>query len=190
MAPLHDYQVSSPKDSLIGGPKLPSHHAFQPSHYDTSRTKHYSGVRVDEENQATASPQSSSTGWSQFPDKLSRVGTAKIQPKLSKSTSWALEIVSLMIATGAMIAMVVLLAQYDDQPLPKWPHDITFNAMIALLATLTVTALAVPLSNSFSQLKWIRFTTGAAPLADMEIFDDASRGTWGAALMLVKLRGG
>lgn len=177
MAMVHDPPSSFNSGQSFDGLDLPNH-------------KRLSRVNIDEESQLNGSPQTTSSGWSHFPGKLSRVGTAKIQPNLSKSSSWALEVVSLLLATGAMIAMVVLLAQYDDHPLPEWPHDITFNAMIALLATLMTVTLAVPMSNSLSQLKWIRFNTKSSPLTDMELFDDASRGTWGSALLLAKLRGG
>lgn len=187
MTASYSHQAMGPSDPFVGGPEYSSDSIFQPSSYNN--TKPYSTVHV-EKGQTQGSPESSSTGCSQLPEKLGRVSTARIQPKLSKSTSWAMEIVSLLIATGAMIAMIVLLAQYDDHPLPEWPHEITFNTMIALLATLMVAALAVPSSSALSQLKWIRFMTGAAPLSDMEVFDEASRGSWGAALLLVKLRGG
>ncbi|KAK1491302.1 hypothetical protein CCUS01_03087 [Colletotrichum cuscutae] len=40
-------------------------------------------------------------------------------------------------------------------------------------------------------IEWIHFKTRREPLSDMEeVFDDASRGTWGALMMLIKLRGG
>ncbi|GME48376.1 putative acid phosphatase protein [Neofusicoccum parvum] len=108
----------------------------------------------------------------------------------SKSGSWTFEIVSVLFAVASVAAIIGVLARFDGKPLPSWPYDITLNAMIALLATIANASMAVPLSSGLSQLKWIRFKTGRAPLADMEIFDEASRGTLGALKMLVKLRGG
>jgi hypothetical protein len=113
-----------------------------------------------------------------------------IPAKLSKAESWTYEIVSLVVAVGAVGAIIGLLKTYEDRPLPSWPYDITINAVIALLATIANASLALPLSSGISQMKWIRFKTRKAPLSDMELFDDASRGTIGAAVMLGRFRGG
>lgn len=107
-----------------------------------------------------------------------------------KEGSWAFELVSLLVATLAVGAIVGVLRAYHGKPLPSWPYHITLNAMIALLATVANASLAVPLSNGLSQLKWNRFRTRLAPVADMEAFDDASRGSLGAVALLVKMRGG
>lgn len=110
--------------------------------------------------------------------------------QLSANGSWAFEIVSLLVSAAAVAGIIVVLAHFDSRPLPEWPLNITLNTLIALLSTLANANLAIPLQSGLSQLKWIRFKAGRAPLTDMEAFDDASRGTWGATLLLLKARGG
>lgn len=106
------------------------------------------------------------------------------------SGSWTLEIVTIAIAIGAVGSMMGVLARFNGQALPEWPYYITLNALIALLATITTASMSVSVNNGLSQLKWIRFKGSPAPLADMEVFDEASRGTWGALGLLASVRGG
>lgn len=115
-------------------------------------------------------------------------------PTLGRSTRsrgpWTLEIVTLLLAFGAVGAIVGIVARFDGQALPDWPYYITLNTVIALLATVAVAAMSTSLQNGLSQLKWIRFKEQRAPLTDMEVFDEASRGAWGSLKLLVTARGG
>ncbi|KAK1750941.1 hypothetical protein QBC47DRAFT_435543 [Echria macrotheca] len=108
----------------------------------------------------------------------------------SSTSSWTFEIASMVTAAAAVAAIIAVLAYYDNKPLPAWPTGITLNALIAVLTTIATASMSVPLSSGLSQLKWIRFKTGRAPLADMEYFDDASRGALGALSLLFRARGG
>ncbi len=105
-------------------------------------------------------------------------------------SSWTWEIVTIIIAVGAVGSIMGVLARFNGQALPEWPYYITLNALIALLATVTTATMSFSLANGISQLKWIRFKETQAPLTDMEAFDDASRGTWGALRLLTSARGG
>lgn len=137
------------------------------------------------------SPATSTSSYDKLggPNKLS-----KPEPDAGRRSSsggtWTFEIISLLVAVCAVGAIIGVLAAYEDRPLPSWPYSITINALIALLATIANASLALPLSSGLSQLKWVRFKTRRAPLSDMEMFDDASRGTLGAAHLLLKFRGG
>ncbi|KAH8776544.1 hypothetical protein F5883DRAFT_409960 [Diaporthe sp. PMI_573] len=107
-----------------------------------------------------------------------------------KTGSWAWEGVAMLFAIGAVASIMALLARYEGKPLPSWPYEITLNALIAVLTTVANAAMTVPLSSGLGQLKWERMRNGYAPLADMEVLDEASRGAWGAINMLRRLRGG
>lgn len=112
---------------------------------------------------------------------------------LGKSRSrgtWTLEITTILIAFGAVGAIVGIVARFNGEGLPDWPYYITLNTVIAMLATVAVAAMSTSLQNGLSQLKWIRFKERRAPLADMEVFDEASRGAWGSLKLLVTARGG
>lgn len=104
--------------------------------------------------------------------------------------SWFLEIITILISWAAVGAIMGVLARYNGAALPEWPYYITLNALIALLATIATACMGVSLQSGLSQLKWIRFKESKAPLSDMEAFDEASRGTWGALKLLATTRGG
>jgi hypothetical protein len=109
---------------------------------------------------------------------------------LSRHSTWTFELLALAVALGAVTAIIGVVFRYNGRALPDWPHDITLNALIALLATIANATMSVCLSSGLSQAKWIRFKQSAAPLADMELFDDASRSSWGSMRLLVTANGG
>lgn len=122
--------------------------------------------------------------------RLSSLGKLRNIKVPKKTGSWTWEIVALLLAVGAVASIIALLARYDGRPLPSWPYEITLNALIAVLTTIANASMTVPLSSGLGQLKWERMKKGYAPLADMEVLDEASRGAWGAVNMLRRLRGG
>lgn len=152
------------------------------SNVNASTSNHGSFVAPPRGPSRSATSMSRKTGSSR--EKVSR----RIIP--SKAGSWTHEMVSLAVAFCLLGAVIGILAWFDQRSLPTWPYAITLNALIALLATLTNASLALPISSAISQMKWVRYRTGAWPLYDMEVFDEASRGTTGAAAMLFRRRGG
>jgi hypothetical protein len=104
--------------------------------------------------------------------------------------SWTVEITSFAIALMSLAAVIGVLAYYDGKSMPNWPTSVTLNTLIALLIAIANAALASPLQQGLSQLKWINFKRERRPLTDMEAFDDASRGMWGSMKLLVTGRGG
>ena len=110
--------------------------------------------------------------------------------RVSRTSSWCLEYFGLLNSVGAIAGIIAILAHFNGRASPDWPHGITLNALIALLATIATANIAIPLQNSISQLKWIRFKVGPAPLSDIEVFDEASRGMFGAVKLLISARGG
>jgi hypothetical protein len=109
--------------------------------------------------------------------------------KIAKNESWFNELTCLAIGVFSVGAMIAVLAIFNDSSLPNWPFSITLNTLIAFIAAINNATLAVPLSSDFSQLKWIWFKRKPAPLSNMELSDEASRGSWGAAQLLYKVRG-
>ncbi len=107
-----------------------------------------------------------------------------------KGGTWTVEIISFIIALLALGAIIGVLAHYNERSMPSWPTGMTLNTLIALLTAISNAALASPLQQGLSQLKWINFKRESRPLTDMEAFDDASRGIWGSIKLLVMGRGG
>ncbi|KAF2673193.1 hypothetical protein BT63DRAFT_421358 [Microthyrium microscopicum] len=104
---------------------------------------------------------------------------------------WLWEALSWVISAGCMLALTVLLGLYNNKPLPaRWPSGISLNAAISVLSSIGKYALSVPLENSLGQLKWIWFRSKKTKkLIDLERFDEASRGPWGAFLLLWHIKG-
>lgn len=123
------------------------------------------------------------------PSSFPKLSSAK-SIKWTKTGTWTFEIVSLLFAMAAVASIIAVLAYFDNKPLPGWPYKITLNAVIAVLTTVANAAMAVSLSSGLGQLEWERFKSGSAPVTDMEVLDDASRGALGAVNLLRKLRGG
>ena len=125
------------------------------------------------------------------PEKSLQSRTSSLKhPQISKTGSWVFEIVSFLVSTAAVAGIIGVLAHFNGRSLPEWPLDITLNTLVALLATVANANLAIPLQSGIGQFKWIHFKAESAPLTDMEAYDDASRGTWGAIKLLGKMRGG
>ncbi|GKT93643.1 acid phosphatase protein [Colletotrichum tofieldiae] len=166
--------VSQPSSPFIQGPD---------KRQSLGSYKAYQSTFVSVDDVPPSEPALSSNGESRrsIPSRWSRMSEkSRIKSEnLSSSGSWTFEIVSLCVTILAAGAIIGVLAAYDGKPLASWHFQITINAVIALLATVATATMAVVLSSGISQLKWIHFKMRREPLSDMEVFDDASRGTWG-----------
>lgn len=103
----------------------------------------------------------------------------------SLGSSWIWEILSCVIAVASLAGIIVVLYMYDGKSMPDWPYGITLNAVISLLTTLMKAAMAFPITEALSQLKWSWFSRGNN-LSDLALLDAASRGPFGAALVLLR----
>lgn len=108
---------------------------------------------------------------------------------------WLWEMLSLLVAFGCYIAIVVVLAHADDAPVESWSSTIfTLNSLIASLSTLMRVALMVPVASAIGQQKWLWFQKQPGELRsrrliDMELVDSASRGPWGSIVLLARRPG-
>ncbi|KAI0141600.1 hypothetical protein GGR57DRAFT_520173 [Xylariaceae sp. FL1272] len=89
-----------------------------------------------------------------------------------------------------MITIIVALAAIQRACTARLAVLYYLNALIAVLAAVATANITVGLQSSMSQLKWIRFTESRTPLIEMEAFDEASRGVWGATKLLARAGGG
>ena len=81
------------------------------------------------------------------------------------------------------MSIAIILLRFNGRPLTDWPFSITLNTFISLLATLARAALALPIAESISQLKWVWFQRSHR-LLDVQAFDSASRGPLGSLSLL------
>ncbi|KAF5515254.1 hypothetical protein CGCS363_v001682 [Colletotrichum siamense] len=108
---------------------------------------------------------------------------------LSIMKSWWQEILWCAISLAAFVALVLVLKEFNQKPLPRWPSGITLNTIIAALSTIARTAFLIPVLEGLSQSKWAWYKKKPRPLTDFDMFDQASRGPWGSLGLLVRTKG-
>ena len=117
--------------------------------------------------------------------------TSEIDPNLEKRPGllslWWLEVASCLLFITAFIALVTTLRICNGSPLPDLPFKISINTLVAFYSVILKGAAALVLANGISQCKWSWFQTPER-LADLVVYDDASRGPWGAFTLLWHLR--
>ncbi|CAI6323242.1 unnamed protein product [Periconia digitata] len=120
--------------------------------------------------------------------------TQKLEKKLAELNAsenvfkrWIYEIVTLSIAATCMAAIVVILLDIHGKDLVGRSEGIT---AFTVLSKITSAALLLPTSEALGQLKWNWFHGNKSwEIWDFEIFDKASRGAWGSALLLFRTKG-
>lgn len=98
---------------------------------------------------------------------------------------WLLELSSWILSALCMGATVAIYLRVNGKLMSD--HALALNCANAL-GKVASAALIVPTSEALGQLKWNWFHNSKA-IWDFEIFDKASRGPWGAALLLYRTRG-
>lgn len=102
---------------------------------------------------------------------------------------WLFEIISWWVSAISMAIIVGFLIYYRNGKLPRWYGGLTLNTVVSVLSKIAGAALILPVSEGLGQLKWSWFRGDSKKMWDFEIFDNASRGPWGALLLLVRTKG-
>lgn len=97
------------------------------------------------------------------------------------------ELIALVLLFSAEFTACTTLWMFDGQPVQNWPLSITVGTLIAAYSAILRMAAAFLLAEGLARLKWYWYHTGARPLHDLVLFDDATRGPWGAFCLLRKL---
>ena len=118
--------------------------------------------------------------------------TQKLEKKLAAYNAsgnlfkrWLLEIISWIVSALCMGAIVGIYLHVNGKILAD--NQTAIN-LVNVLGKVAAAALIVPTSEALGQLKWHWFHDSNA-IWDFEIFDKASRGPWGAALLLYRTKG-
>ncbi|KAK0633880.1 hypothetical protein B0T14DRAFT_599058 [Immersiella caudata] len=101
--------------------------------------------------------------------------------------SWSWEMLSLFLAIGLIAAIFAILSSYNGQRVPDWGLSINLSTLVALLATILRASLVMIAAEVISQAKWSWFTRSGEqlhPLSQLQTFDAASRGAFGAAHLI------
>lgn len=102
------------------------------------------------------------------------------------SCRWSWELASLGLATCFTALTIAILSYMHDKPQSHWKLSIAPNSLVAVFSTLAKSALLFPLAECIGQLKW-HYHEGARALSEIDEFDRAGRGPWGACTFIVKL---
>lgn len=100
---------------------------------------------------------------------------------------WIWELLALLCSVISLVAIVLVLRLHEGRPVPDWPFSITINSLLSIFATIMSATMLVPIAEGIGQGKWHWFQQYHA-LRDMEVYDQASRGPWGALKMLWGIR--
>lgn len=92
---------------------------------------------------------------------------------------WLLHILAILGSGLSMVAIGILLAHYNNQPIFDW-NGVTLNAIIAVFSAMSKAMLAFTLSECLGQAKWIWFSWQQRPLSDIDLIDAGSRGPLGS----------
>lgn len=97
---------------------------------------------------------------------------------------WAGELLAILLSVVAFVATIVILRKYDDHKLPSLPHHVTLNFVVSTLATVTKSSLLLAVASALGRLKWLWMSSKQRRLQDLQVFDEASRGPFGASKLL------
>lgn len=103
---------------------------------------------------------------------------------------WWWEFAFALLSVTCTSLIVGILVSVDNKPIEDWKLSIQPNSLVAVFSTIAKSALLYPLAECIGQLKWHYFDTIIAkPLEQMQAFDTASRGPWGATTFTWSTRG-
>lgn len=100
---------------------------------------------------------------------------------------WSLEILSWCVSASCMAGIIAIYVHLKGESISA-PRAGVLLTTANVLGKIASAALIVPTSEALGQLKWNWFHNSRA-MWDFEIFDKASRGPWGAVMLLFRTRG-
>jgi hypothetical protein len=97
-----------------------------------------------------------------------------------------LELLGLVCSAFGLFAIASILLKYDGKQRPSW--SISINAVVSILSGVVSVGALYSVTHAVNQLKWVWFSEQERKLADIQIFDDGSRGVAGAMALVCHLR--
>ncbi|RAH48310.1 DUF3176 domain-containing protein [Aspergillus brunneoviolaceus CBS 621.78] len=103
--------------------------------------------------------------------------------------SWLYESIAVCLSIACLAAIVCILLTFDGQLSPNLPSGIQLNTVVSVLATVSKSSLVFAVGECIGQLQWISLRQSQWPLSCIQLYNSASRGPWGSALILLRDRG-
>lgn len=91
------------------------------------------------------------------------------------------------LSSAALLSIVAVLFTFDQKPLTSWKATLRPNTVIAILSTVSKSALLMVIGSGIGQLKWVYFEQRPHCVADFAVFDEASRGPLGSSKLLLRI---
>jgi len=107
---------------------------------------------------------------------------------ISTTLCWWWEVGGAIVSAICVSLVLITLVKADGLALAAWSLPIQPNSLIAVFTTIAKSAMMVPIAGCLSQLSWQHFRPRPQPLDHLRVFDDASRGPWGAVELLFIVR--
>lgn len=142
-------------------------------------------VRLNPDGTSLIDEGSTNNTWVPPPMKRGISAPRKLPRELS---FWWWEAISIVVTALSLLAIVLTLRLYQDQPLPDWPYDISINTLVSLFVVFMKGSIAVILTSGIGQLKFDWFKKAPKPLSHIAAFDEASRGPLGAIRLMYTSR--
>ena len=101
---------------------------------------------------------------------------------------WGWEILAYVTSLVALIVLIVVLQKYNGKGIPDWPFGITINSILSWITQILTACMLAVVGACVSQSKLIYFNESDRPLADVNIYDSASRGPLGSFVFLAERR--
>lgn len=104
---------------------------------------------------------------------------------------WLWEILASLFSIVCVAAIAGLLASVQGMPLDHWQRGsagrtISPTAVVSIIGAISKSMCMLAVAEILAQLKWMHFARGRTRrLVDLELFDSASQGPWGALQLLV-----
>jgi len=97
---------------------------------------------------------------------------------------WTFELICAILSIVCMVAIVIVLAIINGKRLDSWHSTVRPNTVVSVIATASKSLLLLPVAECISQAKWLYYQSRPRPLYDLDVFESASRGPWGALQLL------
>ncbi|KAF2651891.1 hypothetical protein K491DRAFT_719390 [Lophiostoma macrostomum CBS 122681] len=105
------------------------------------------------------------------------------------TAGWWWEIGAVIVALICTSLTVAILFYMNGKSLAAWKLPIQPNSLVSVFSSIAKSALLVPVAECLGQLKWTYLDTSESrSLSQVQAFDDASRGPWGAMTLFWKTR--
>ncbi|KAF4836421.1 hypothetical protein CGCTS75_v001701 [Colletotrichum tropicale] len=170
----------------VHGQDISSARSFtsRPPSYDgeDSREGFMNALRAEQEAALAADTESTQSAQTSTTKKTAWRRSREILP--SGQYHWTLEIGAIVVSISSLVAILVLLPIFENQPLASWSLPVSLNAIVSVLGATSRASLAFAISACISQGKWNWFRQRNDSVMVFDRFEEASRGPWGSLRLL------